>query len=511
MASQLRPITLAAPGFFGLNTQESGITLASGFALEAKNCIIDKFGRIGARKGWTPLSGTSVSMTGQVRAIAEHVESSGNLRILFTADNKLWRLDGSDDPEEVLPQSGTAINITEDDWQIISYNNKALFVQQDHTMVYYDDTTGTYYELTAAPASTTPSCGAACFNRVWVADDYTVYWSKILEPTTFTGTGTGYINIREVFGEDDKVTAVTQYNNRLVIFGNRNIALFAGGEDPTGEGFRMVDHITGVGCIARDSVQSIGTEVVFLAADGVRALGRTIQETSAPMRDISKNVRDDIVSFATSEPKTRIKSIYSPNDAFYLLSFPSANLTYVFDVRAPLQDGSFRVTKWTNINPTAFALTRSNTLLLGQEGYVGQYGNYADNGTAYSLVYFTNYFDFDSPTTEKLLKKMRLAILGGVGQVALLKYAFDYGTDYEFRQFNLSSGETYEYNVDQYFSDDGDDNEAEYTSGQILDNISINVGGRGAVVQIGIESTINGGPLSIQKMDIFAKTGKLVT
>ena len=156
------------------------------------------------------------------------------------------------------------------------------------------------------------------------------------------------------------------------------------------------------------------------------------------------NVHRDSVSFATSEAKTRIKSIYSPNDAFYLLSFPSANLTFVFDVRAPLQDGSYRVTQWTNINPTAFALKRDNTLLLGQQGYVGQYASFADNGSAYTLVYFTNYFDFDSPTTEKLLKKMRLAILGGVGQVALLKYAFDYDTDYEFRQFSLSSGDTYE-------------------------------------------------------------------
>lgn len=511
MASPLQPVTLAAPGFFGLNTQESGITLASGFALEAKNCIIDKFGRIGARKGWTTFSNTSASVTGNVRAIAEHVESSGALTVLFTANNKLWYVDGSDDPQEILPQSGTPITITEDDWQIISYNNKALFVQQGHEMVYYDGSTQTYYEPADAPASSTPSCGASCFNRAWVADDYTVYWSKILDPITFTGTGTGFLNIREVFGEDDKVTAVTEYNNRLIIFGSRNIAVFAGAEDPTGSGFQMVDHIKGVGCIARDSVQSIGTDVVFLAADGVRALGRTIQETSAPLRDISKNVRDDVVSFARSETKTRIKSIYSPLDAFYLLTFPSSNLTFVFDVRAPLQDGSFRVTQWTDINPTAFALQSDNTLLLGQEGYIGEYTGYEDNGSSYKLSYFTNYFDFDSPTTEKILKKMRLAILGGVGQVALLKYAFDYGTDYEFRQFQLSSGDTYEYNVDQYFSDDDTDNEAEYTSGQILDNISINVGGKGAVMQIGIESTIDGGALSIQKMDIFAKTGKLVT
>jgi hypothetical protein len=56
MASQLLTQSIAAPGFFGLNLQESSITLSSGFALKAQNCVIDKYGRIGARRGWTPVN-----------------------------------------------------------------------------------------------------------------------------------------------------------------------------------------------------------------------------------------------------------------------------------------------------------------------------------------------------------------------------------------------------------------------------------------------------------------------
>ena len=77
MSKPLQSTTLAAPGFFGLNTQESGITIAGGFALEANNCIIDKFGRIGSRKGWTKYSNASGSVTGEVRAIGEHTETDG--------------------------------------------------------------------------------------------------------------------------------------------------------------------------------------------------------------------------------------------------------------------------------------------------------------------------------------------------------------------------------------------------------------------------------------------------
>ena len=57
----MRPIqtgTIAAPGFLGLNLQESSIQLSSGFALTAQNCVIDRYGRIGARRGWTPVNTT---------------------------------------------------------------------------------------------------------------------------------------------------------------------------------------------------------------------------------------------------------------------------------------------------------------------------------------------------------------------------------------------------------------------------------------------------------------------
>ena len=53
MSSPQQAISIAAPGFYGLNTQESSVALSSGFALEAYNCVIDRYGRIGARRGWS--------------------------------------------------------------------------------------------------------------------------------------------------------------------------------------------------------------------------------------------------------------------------------------------------------------------------------------------------------------------------------------------------------------------------------------------------------------------------
>jgi hypothetical protein len=58
-ASPLTPVSLAAPGFFGLNTQEASVNVQQNFALIANNAVIDTYGRVGARKGYTTLSGKS--------------------------------------------------------------------------------------------------------------------------------------------------------------------------------------------------------------------------------------------------------------------------------------------------------------------------------------------------------------------------------------------------------------------------------------------------------------------
>ncbi|MFN8993944.1 MAG: hypothetical protein ACK5X3_09850, partial [Pseudomonadota bacterium] len=56
MASNISTSQVSAPGFYGLNTQDSPLDLQAGYALVATNCIIDQYGRVGSRKGWTALN-----------------------------------------------------------------------------------------------------------------------------------------------------------------------------------------------------------------------------------------------------------------------------------------------------------------------------------------------------------------------------------------------------------------------------------------------------------------------
>ena len=84
MSQSIQTYSISAPGFFGLNTQDSPLDLQSGFALVATNCVIDQYGRIGCRKGWTKVnSSTGTLGYNDIGVIHELIEADGTLTVLL--------------------------------------------------------------------------------------------------------------------------------------------------------------------------------------------------------------------------------------------------------------------------------------------------------------------------------------------------------------------------------------------------------------------------------------------
>jgi len=74
MPANLSPLSVAAPGFYGLNKQHSSSNLDIGWADEAINCVIDEDGRLASRKGWVPVTTTPISGTPYVDVVFEAAE-----------------------------------------------------------------------------------------------------------------------------------------------------------------------------------------------------------------------------------------------------------------------------------------------------------------------------------------------------------------------------------------------------------------------------------------------------
>ncbi len=198
-----------------------------------------------------------------------------------------------------------------------------------------------------------------------------------------------------------------------------------------------------------------------------------------------------------------MKGVYYSRDAFYLLSLPTSKIVYCFDTRSPMQDGSYRVTKWNALEPKAFVVNDIKELLVGKPGYIGKYFGHTDNTAVYRLEYFTNHFDFDQPNLLKVLKKIGLIVIGGSGAEVAVKYGFDYSENFLAQTKVLAGGTSYEYGIGEY-------NIAEYFGGIVLEKFFLNVGGAGAILQLGVETDINGNPFSIQKIDVGLKQGKVI-
>jgi hypothetical protein len=530
MAEQITTGTIAAPGFFGLNTQDSSVQLSSGFALEANNCVIDKYGRVGARKGWTKVNTTAAS-TGAFRAIYQVVKDDGDT-VLSAANNKIYSGTTTLTELAVRNSDNTAnltYTITDDNWQISGMpydtgatpSGHAILAQAGHPFLVYHKLGATAHAHTGSyglqrlgdiasnlpgsytATSFTPNICMTAFGRVWVADiandRQTVYFSDLLDPTEWeTGTA-GYLDISQVVPNNDPIVALASHNGFLIIFCEKHIVVYSNPGDPSA--LTLQDVITGIGCIARDSVVSIGTDLMFLSATGVQSLQRVIQEKSLPFRDVSKNVRDELLANISSETLKNIKATYFSTEAFYLLALPSTGLTYCFDTRGVLENGAARTTIWKQIAPTAFCVTQDRQLYIGKGGFIGKYDSYEDNGATYRMSYFTNYFDFDSATTNKILKRINVTAIGGSAQPIAVKWGYDYTRNYFSRGIILQRVEVFEYGTAEY-------NIATYTNGIALDIANIPASGSGTVLQIGFESDIDGTPLSIQKIDFFLKQGK---
>ena len=356
--------------------------------------------------------------------------------------------------------------------------------------------------------------------------------SELLDGDDFSGGDTFSIDVTQYWPEGyDEIVALTEHHGLFVVFGKHSILIYDGAQGGAGTTFSatsardtifLKDTIEGVGCIERDSIQATGNDVLFLSNRGLMSLGRVIQEKSLPMRDVSKNVRTDLMEAVTGSTTNPVKSVYSADDAFYVLTVPDANITYVFDVRAPLEDGSFRATTWSGIMPLSFADLADDGFYMGLSTGIVKYGGYQDGSDTYQLRYFSNPLDFKSPGIIKFLKKINLTVEGGANSEATLHWAYDYTEDYRTQTFTFQADNAGEYGIAEFGSiettpdypggnpPDPEFVESEYSGGVNLNRPKTNATGSGAVISMGVTSTINNNPFAIQKIDLMVITGRLI-
>lgn len=505
MAKPLETISIVAPGFFGVNTQASSVALEQGFALEATNCVIDSYGRLGSRKGWS--LETSGHTGVELQGAHDFVSVTGLHYHGVWSDTDFYIADGSTLTSVTYSGSNTLNGVN---WQAATLNDAAFLFDKNYKPLYFNPSTSTLDDIENAGHGVVPQGNTvlSAYGRLWIAgvdsNRAVVYWSDLADGTNFQSGDSGSIDLTAVLvGGNDEVIALGAHAGRLIIFCKDNIVIYGDNSstslDPTT--MQLVEVMKGTGCIARDSVQNTGTDIIFLSKNGLMSLGRLIQEKSQPERDLTKNIRDEFVRTIAQEAPEDIRSVYNIVDGIYLLFLPSFQMAYCLDMKQVLQDGAARITTWDSQSYNNLAMIDGEMWFLTADG-VGVYGGYSDNGSSYRMKYYTNYFDFGDSTRLKHLKRLGVTVIGGVNQQIFFKAGFDYSNAYRSFTATVDGGSAATYNVSEY-------NESEYTSGVLADNIRTPMGGSGSVVQAGFEVVINGAELSMQRLDIYVKQGRM--
>lgn len=490
MSDTLQSQLISAPGFKGLNSQDASADLPEGFALIASNCIIDKYGRIGSRKGVVALGPQGYTKTTFIGEVRNSVVAASDTDF-FAADGTWLRAavpgHKTQSAVTVLQQAGL---------------NFLVMVSEADVPLTFDGTVVAPLAISAYPAGLTavdfkPSVIMSGFGRLWVAGPgggSVVYFSDLLTPGNWATGSAGKLDLTTMVGEDT-IVGITAHNNCLIIFLRNNILVYSGPANPVG--LALADTINGLGCIARHSIQCTGEDVIFLSRTGLRSLNRTIQEKSAPLNDLSKNVRDELMLAVLDSSESSIRSVYSPENSFYLLSLPEAFVTYCFDTRIP---GQWRATTWT-LAPTAMLCTSAGAVVLGNTPGLQTYAGVNDNGVSFRMAYATSWITSGAPTTVKILKKLSSVVVGGAGSTLVIKIAWDY----------KPYSQTYQNVIGRYplfLFGKALFGKAFYARGPVIDNSALNVGGAGKALQLILETEVFSEPVSIQSLGLYMKLGK---
>jgi hypothetical protein len=430
MAQQLQSINLVAPAFKGINTEDSPLAQDPSFAEIADNAVIDKRGRIAARKGHSVLTTTKTVLgTDSIRAIKEFRDDGGNTKIFSVGNNKI--ISGTTTLVDETPASYT---ITADNWKMMTFNDKIYFFQRGYQPLVYDNAGGSVITLSSVSGAAGVTAAMygnevlAAYGRLWTADfttnKSTIYWSDLLIGHDWSGGTSGSIDVSKVWPDGyDEIVALAAHNGLLIIFGKHSIIAYQGAEAPAT--MALADTVAGVGCVDRDTVHT-----------GLKSFGRTIQEKSLPISSLSGNITKDIINALQTE-NTFFRSAYSPEEGFYLLTFVGQDNTYCFDVRGTTENGSYRVTRWPSTGFTAYTRLEDGIFYIGTSDGISEYTGYQDNGLGYRFKYYSPSLTFGDSSRIKILKKLKPTLVGANNATVFLKWAYDFQGTYSTAEFTV--------------------------------------------------------------------------
>ena len=176
-----------------------------------------------------------------------------------------------------------------------------------------------YKDLTTAAtgAYVNPTIGEHFQERVFLAGssvaESTVFWSNRYTPDSFTGASAGEVDVGE------PIISIKEFRDKLIIFCKHSIHQLS---DIDGV-INLQPISRNVGCLHKDTVQEIGGDLIFLAADGLRTLAATTRIDDVELSTISHKILPLLEDITNNIENYELSSIVLRRKNQYRLYYPN--------------------------------------------------------------------------------------------------------------------------------------------------------------------------------------------
>ncbi len=258
----------------------------------------------------------------------------------------------------------------------------------------------------------------------------TVFYSTLLDPSSFSGTGAGSILL------PDQVVGIKSFRSDLIIFCRNSIHKLVNINDANS--IAIIPVTQNVGCLSSHSIQEIGGDLVFLSPDGIRSVAGTSRIGDVELGSVSRQIQSIISTVANGINSFTITSAVLRSKSQYRLFYSTASGSTVSakGIIGTLTANGFEWSETIGIQATGFAsgfeATGIEKLYHGDnQGYVYNHntGNtFIATGTVFDInaIYQTPNYDFGDIGTRKTLHYAKISITPEGEAQPSLRVRYDY-------------------------------------------------------------------------------------
>jgi len=386
-------------------------TVAPGSLIDAQNFETGKAGGYKRILGYSLYDSAEVPGTGNILGVFVH-----NDGVLAARGSSIYFSIGAGWGSDIAPSARTSAGFYRAEKYTWTSGQFITLVDGVNKPVRFSGTTGT--DLAAAPVGA--DCVIEFKSYLCLGKGGALYLSDAEDDTTWPN----------VYPVGDHITGFGIWRERLYIFCRGSIYVLSG-SSPTDFVISPVTH--NVGCTLPDTIKDVGGDLVFLAADGLRTISSTQNETEVSINNFSLPIftifEDTVPDYHTAG---RVSAVVVTGKAQYRLFFAKSTdaSTAAPGINACLKNNSetggrvwefFKLKGIQAICADSGIVDDVDELIVhaGYDGYVWQQesGN-SFGGNNINAYIQLPYWVFDDPAIRKIIYKLRLYVEVDGGAIA---------------------------------------------------------------------------------------------